>query len=564
MRIIRQNKQWAGNICLVALAALLFSMVFAGPGAAEAVAPTITVEVEGSSATNVVLRHDADHVEIKLQAATPDAFEPIWAAIKVGDHVYKRVYLADVATASYVAYQVYELVYNIVYSPLFQIRAPFLLVIGDGGTILREVSLTFEDPPPRPGAGGAPPAAAPGEFIVTTPTLVDGIATAVVDSAAVIRQIQTNPLATVVSILVPVTAGATEVVVQLPAAAINAVAAAQRNLSIDTQFADFLLPSALLAAPEIAGKMADGARLELRVRAIPTAQANALLTARPAGALPAGLVLELALELVNPAGVRSAIRTFAQRIWVSMPFEAGRLGTAPAWSLGMYRLDEVANTWEFRGGKVDQAAGTVVAGLNAFSKFTLMAYHRTFADIRTHWAQKDIELMASRHIARGVGQDRFEPDRNITRAEFAVLLLRSMGIQSTRPARATFNDVSADKWYFADLETARRVGLVVGYEDNTFRPAQRITRQEIATMVTRAMRLAGKPVALTDAEISTLLARFGDAVSIAPWARHATAAAVKAGIVKGRAANTLAPVANGTRAEVTVMLKRMLAELGEL
>lgn len=230
----------------------------------------------------------------------------------------------------------------------------------------------------------------------------------------------------------------------------------------------------------------------------------------------------------------------------------------------MYRLDEAANTWEFRGGKVDQAAGTVSAGLNAFSKFTVMSFHRTFADIGTHWGQRDLEIMASRHVARGVDQNRFAPDRTTTRAEFAVLLLRSMGIQSARPARATFNDLTADKWYFADVETARRVGLVIGYEDNTFRPEQRITRQEIAALVTRAMRIAGKPVTLTDAEVSTLLARFGDAAGIAPWARQAVAAAVKAEIVKGRAPATLVPAANSTRAEATVMLKRMLVGLGEI
>ncbi|MEW6662550.1 MAG: S-layer homology domain-containing protein [Bacillota bacterium] len=570
MRTIRRNKQWAGNICLVVFAALLFSMVFASVGAGAAQAAVTRVEVHGSTGGQVTLPHNAQGVEIKLQAATPADFAPVWAAIQVGNQVYKAVYLSDaVDRATYVATAVYELVYNVVYNTLFQARTPFQLAIWDGNNLLRSVSLTFEGPPPEtqpgPGVGVAPPPPVlPGQPITATPTVVGGTATAVVDATAVNRQLQADPQATAVGILVPVTAGVTEVAVQLPAAAVNAVATAKRDLHIDTQFADFLLPSSLLAAPEIANQMAAGARLALKVQAVPPAQANALLAARPAGALPAGQVLDIALAVVNPAGVSTAIRTFAQRVWITLPFEAGRLGVAPAWSLGVYRLDEAANAWEFRGGKVDQAAGTVAAGLSAFSKFTVMAYHRTFADIRTHWGQKDIEVMASRHVARGVDQNRFEPDRSTTRAEFAALLLRSMGVQATRPARATFNDVAADKWYFAEVETARRVGLVIGYEDNTFRPEQRITRQEIAAMVNRAMGIAGKPVTLTDAEVNTLLARFADAANIAPWARHAAAAAVKAGIVKGRTATTLAPAANGTRAEGTVMLKRMLVELGEI
>jgi len=566
MRMIRQNKQLAGNICLVAFAALLFSMVFAGPGAAEAAVPRVDrVEVNRSIDERVTIPLGERTVEIRLQAATPAAFAPVWAAIQVGGQVYRAVYLrGEVGHATYV-HPVYELVYSIAYAPLLDGRIPFQLVIWDGDRILRSVSLDFALRPPEvTPAPPAPPAVVPGQPIATTPTVVGGIATAVVDGNAVTRQIQALPLATVVSILVPVTAGVSEVVAQLPAAVINAVAAAQRDLYIDSQFADFLLPRGLLATPEIANQMVAGARLELKAQALPAAQADASLATRPAGAQPAGQVLELALTVVSPAGVSTAIRTFAQRIWVTIPFEAARLGAAPAWSLGMYQLDEAANTWVFRGGKVDQAAGTVAAGLSAFSKFTVMAYHRTFADIRTHWSQRDIELMASRHVAGGIDRIRFAPDRNTTRAEFAALLLRSMGIQSVRPARATFNDVDAKKWYFADVETARRVGLVIGFEDNTFRPYERITRQEIAAMVKRAMGLAGRPVTLTEAEVRTLLAPFADARNIAPWARHATAAAIKAGIVKGRTATTVVPGALGTRAEATVMLKRMLVELGEI
>ncbi|MBS3948126.1 MAG: S-layer homology domain-containing protein, partial [Dethiobacter sp.] len=472
MRTIRQNKQLAGNICLVALAALLFSMVFAGPGAAEAAVTRVEVNgnIIGEAGGNVRLPYTAESVEIRLRAATPEAFDAVWAQVLVGTQVYQAVYLTDVAAATYVATSVYELVYNIVYNTLFFARTPFQLAIWDGNTLLRSVSLTFEGPPPEPGVGVAPPAPVLPPPYVAIVTVVGGVATAGIDITAVNRQIQADPRATAVSILVPVTAGVSEIALQLPAAVINAAVAARRALHIDTQFADFLIPSSFLLSPEIANLMVAGARLELKIQAVPQAQANTLLAARPAGALPVAQVLELALEVVSPAGVKTDITSFAQRIWVTMPFEAARLGTAPVWSLGMYRLDEAANLWEFRGGRVDQVAGTVAAGLSTFSKFTVMAYHRTFADVRTHWGQRDIELMASRHIARGIERDRFAPDRNTTRAEFAALLLRSMGIRATRPARATFNDVAAGKWYFADVETARRVGLIIGFEDNTFRP----------------------------------------------------------------------------------------------
>jgi hypothetical protein len=557
-------------------------MVFMGPGAAQSVAPTAAadeitwVEIPDDELT---VPYDVDlwFLTIHLQAATPDLFMPLWYQLLVGGMVYETVYL-DQYIYDIVYYDVdaavYDLVY-FVYSDLFISRTPFQLAVWYDDVLLRSVSIVFEGPPPEdppgptpwpgPGVGvPAPPPVVPGQPIVVTPTVVDGNATAVVDSGSVQSQLQAEPQANVVSLKVPATAGVTQLAVQLPTAVVNNLADAKRGINIETQFGTFLLPAGFLAAPEVINQMVPGARLELAVRAIPAAQADAQLAARPAGASPVGQVVEITMSVVNPAGASTAISTFAQRVWVSLPFEAARLGAAPAWSLGVYRLDEATNTWEFRGGKVNLAAGTVSAGLNAFSKFTVMAYHRTFADIRTHWSQQDVEIMASRHVARGIDQNRFEPDRNTTRSEFAALLLRSMGVAATRPARATFNDVAADKWYFAEVETARRVGLVIGYEDNTFRPEQRITRQEIAAMVNRAMGIAGKPVTMTDAEVNTLLARFADATSIAPWARHAAAAAVKAEIVKGRTATTLAPVAFGTRAEGTVMLKRMLVGLGEI
>jgi hypothetical protein len=487
--------------------------------------------------------------------------------------VYRTVYLEGVAHATYVATNVYELVYNIAYAPLFQVYRPFHLDIWDGGTLLRSVFLTFEAPPPEPSPGisapppvppVAPPLVIPDRPVIATPVVVGAAATSVVGRQAIADHIRANPLATIVAVKVPVTAGISHLTTQLPAAAITALIEAKRGVSIETQFASFSLPAGLLAAPEIA-RMVAGARLEVAAQLVPEAQATALLARRPAVAAPAGQVLEFTLRVADPAEkVTTVLRTFRERLWVRIPFEAARLRNIPAWKLGVYRFNEAAGRWEFQGGKVDAAAGTVAAGLSAFSRFTVMAYDRTFADIRNHWGQRDIELMASRHIAGGVGANQFAPNREITRAEFAALLLRSLGIAATPPAGATFKDVAADKWYYAEVETARRVGLVAGYADNTFRPDRKITRQELAAMVSRAMSIAGKPVTMTEAEVNTLLTRFADATGIAPWARHAVATALKAGIVKGRAATTIVPAGNGTRAESVVMLKRMLAELGEI
>ncbi|MDH7574058.1 MAG: S-layer homology domain-containing protein [Clostridia bacterium] len=187
---------------------------------------------------------------------------------------------------------------------------------------------------------------------------------------------------------------------------------------------------------------------------------------------------------------------------------------------------------------------------------------KTFADIQGHWAQKDIELMAGLGIAGGVAPDRFDPNGLVTRAQFAAFLVRSLGLAEVKPATASFTDVGPGAWYYGAVETARAAGLVGGYPDRTFKPDQRISREEIAAMVVRALAKAGKPVEVADPE--AVLSRFADQAAIGAWAREAAAQAVEAGIVGGREGNRFAPKENATRAEAVVMLKRMLVSLGRI
>jgi len=186
----------------------------------------------------------------------------------------------------------------------------------------------------------------------------------------------------------------------------------------------------------------------------------------------------------------------------------------------------------------------------------------TFADIQGHWAQNEIEIMAGQGIARGVGDKKFNPDGQVTRAEFATFLLRSLGLEENAPEKGNFTDVAAGSWYYGAVETAYANGLVSGYEDGAFRPEAKITRQEIAAMVTRALNKDGQQIEVEDAE--SVLSTFADGSIISSWARGSVATAVEAGILRGRGDSLIAPQANATRAEAVVMLYRMLVYLGRL
>ncbi|MGQ9533560.1 MAG: S-layer homology domain-containing protein, partial [Desulfotomaculales bacterium] len=95
-------------------------------------------------------------------------------------------------------------------------------------------------------------------------------------------------------------------------------------------------------------------------------------------------------------------------------------------------------------------------------------------------------------------------------------------------------------------------------------PDEPITREQVAAMVTRALRVAGKKVTLTPAERDQLLAVFADRGAIGNWALDAVAVAVKEDIVRGRTADSFAPQMGATRAEAVTMLKRLLTSVGWL
>ncbi|WP_258359314.1 S-layer homology domain-containing protein [Moorella sulfitireducens] len=225
----------------------------------------------------------------------------------------------------------------------------------------------------------------------------------------------------------------------------------------------------------------------------------------------------------------------------------------------VFYYDDGKNAWKRVGGKYDLTKGTITVEVDHLTVFAVFA-GKTFADIQGHWGQDDIEQMADMDIAGGVSSGSFDPNGNVTRAQFAAFLIRCMGIKEATPAEASFKDVNPNSWYYGVVEAAKAEGLVGGYSDGTFRPDQNITREEIAAMVVRAMTRSGVYITADDAA----LAAFADRDTVSAWAKEAVAQAVKAGIARGRADNCFAPKENATRAEAVVMLKRMLAGIGQI
>lgn len=178
---------------------------------------------------------------------------------------------------------------------------------------------------------------------------------------------------------------------------------------------------------------------------------------------------------------------------------------------------------------------------------------KTFSDLGSvQWAKPAIEAMAKLGVINGVSDKEFDPKNNVTRAEFAKMIVKTLGIQGEDLSNP-FEDVEEGKWYYNDVLLAAKYGIVKGVTPVEFAPNQKITRQEMAVMVVRAMNLV-QPVTANNVEGT--LKKFNDKNQIADWARESMAIAVEKGLISGMTSTTIEPGANTTRAQAAVIIYR--------
>ena len=171
-----------------------------------------------------------------------------------------------------------------------------------------------------------------------------------------------------------------------------------------------------------------------------------------------------------------------------------------------------------------------------------------FTDIDGHWAQSYIQELYNMKLVDGTGGGLFMPQKNLTRAEAAVILVRMTGISGGHAA-ADFPD-TAGHWARSDIAAARYYGIVNG-DDGMFRPNSSVTREEFAVMTERCLILADT------VDFNQRL--FSD---VSPEANHwSNAAIVKLtlqGILSGREPGRFYPKANISRAECSKIIRLAL------
>lgn len=168
-------------------------------------------------------------------------------------------------------------------------------------------------------------------------------------------------------------------------------------------------------------------------------------------------------------------------------------------------------------------------------------YAQLPSDINEHWASSQIVNFIDMGYIKGYPDGSFLPDSSIKRAEFFAIINRVYGFSQT--ANITFSDVPKDAWYAPDIAKAIAAGYISGYPDNTVKPENTITRQEVAVII---VKINGIP--LNEEAVTA----FGGKEEIPQWSRKYVGAVVAAGIMKGYPDGTFGATKPITRAEAVV------------
>ena len=221
----------------------------------------------------------------------------------------------------------------------------------------------------------------------------------------------------------------------------------------------------------------------------------------------------------------------------------------------LYRMSDTVQRGEFLPIEAD-AAG--LPGKHAdIAKLEVKMPGKTFGDITEHPNRAAIEALAAREIITGRNDNEFDPDATMTRAEFAAITTRALGLPMKE--NTVFTDIASTIWYSNPVGTAYYYEIVTGTSATTFNPGGIITRQEAAVMVARAAKLCGMDTDRTETEIRDTLAAFGDYRTVAYWAQASMAFCFDTGILDDTEFD-IQPAKAVTRAEIAEMHYRMLTK----
>ena len=205
---------------------------------------------------------------------------------------------------------------------------------------------------------------------------------------------------------------------------------------------------------------------------------------------------------------------------------------------------------------------TTRSGMTYSSTLTIQVSSKTqsarFADVdRTfNWAADSVDFMYNYGIVKGVdtAMTKFNPNGKMSRGDLVLILYRMAGSPSVSGVSNPFSDVNTTHYYYNAILWAYNKGVVSGVGGGKFAPDRAVTREQIATILYQYnTKILGN-----GNSGSASLNGYKDAGKVSSYATAAMQWAVGNGYVTGTTTTTLSPASTATRAQVAVMLHRLL------
>ena len=224
----------------------------------------------------------------------------------------------------------------------------------------------------------------------------------------------------------------------------------------------------------------------------------------------------------------------------------------------LYHYNEDAEALNFEAAAKIDEDGSVTIPFSHASQYAIVIdthSHATvdvsdiFIDVAPNaWYKDAVQYAYAGGLMTGVSDTEFAPEATTTRAMIVSILARLENV--TTAEAAGFADVD-DEWYATAVNWAANVGVVNGYEDNTFQPNTAITREQLAAILMNYASYKGQ-----DVSARASLDNYTDQPST--WAQEAMQWAVAEGLISGVTNDQLQPQSSATRAQVAAILQRFL------
>lgn len=348
----------------------------------------------------------------------------------------------------------------------------------------------------------------------------------------------------------------TDGVLKLPVNAGGQLQKARKALQVTSEEGgSVVIPASVLAQlhASLSAEEREGAAIEIVLRAAgtkETGESRRIADEAEGSVLQGdGALFVLELRAITGAGRIFKLDRFGEPVVLSLPLPKG----IDARIAGVYRLNEELKKWEYSGGDVQN--GQIAAQLLRGSAYAALGWNKKYSDVpASFWGNEAIRILGAKHIAEGTG-DSFDPQRPVTRAEFAALLGRALRLPEPLDSGKVFDDVDGGVWYDKAVATAIQAGLIQGVDDSRFAPDRAITREEMAVILVRAYERNGgieQPASGTTIPV--------DAAFVSGWAKSAVNKAIASGLMAGRGSGIFAPAKPGTRAEAAQAIFNLLGK----